>query len=299
MTQANTTTPKPFARWPGGKRRLLPRILPRLVVLADPHPVHGGDRTYVEPFVGGGACFFALRALGFEGPARINDLCVPLVASYLAVQADPLGLHAAFRDLADTDTREAYYERRANPPVGYGALPTDPAGVQALGAWFLYINRAGFNGLWRENQRGTLNTPYGDGKPIQAPSLAVLQAASRALRNTTVTHGDFADVELGAGDVCYLDSPYLPLTKTASFTAYTGAGFDGTDQLRLAAYAKAGAQAGATVVLSNAGHADAVACFATAASVVESFQAPRSISCKGDERRDVKEYLFTFNPGAA
>jgi DNA adenine methylase len=289
-----TPSPQPFAKWLGGKRRLLSRILPRMVPIAEP-----GVR-YVEPFVGGGAVFFALRAAGFTGPALLNDLCAPLVNTYRQVRDRPQALHAAFRELADSNSREAYYEARKAPPVPYGlgadVLPEEDPVALAWAAWFLYINRAGFNGLWRENKAGKLNTPYGDGKPITAPSWEVLLAASQALQGVEIRHGSFEGVEVGPGDVVYADPPYLPLTRTASFVAYTRAGFGGVDQLRLASWCKVGARKGAHIVLSNAGHVDSVACFASRASLVEDFDAPRSISCKGDERDPVKEYLFTFEP---
>jgi DNA adenine methylase len=278
--------PQPFIKWLGGKRRLLPRVLPRLAPVADE-----GVR-YVEPFVGGGAVFFALRGLGFEGPALLNDLCAPLVNAYRMVRDEPRATYQAFRGYADANDRETYYQARGTPPVPYRTPADDVRGDQAVAwaAWFLYMNRAGFNGLWRENKSGRLNTPYGDGKPIKAPSWDVLWAASRVLQGVEIRHGSFEGVEVGPGDVVYADPPYLPLTRTASFVAYTRAGFGGVDQLRLAEWCTAGAH----VVLSNAGHADSVACFSGKATRTETFEAPRSISCKGDERDPVREYLFTF-----
>lgn len=277
--------PAPVLKYPGGKRRLLPWILPEL-------SAHGAIRhhpgRYVEPFVGGGAVFFAIRAIGFGGEAVINDRAARVAAVYQAIRHAARETFAAFRALADADSREAYYEVRANPPDG-----SDPI---ALAAWTLYTNRAGFNGLYRENTRGEMNVPYGDGRPITAPDFETINRAALALRGTEIRCGDFAEITPRAGDLIYCDPPYLPITKTASFTTYAAGGFGGADQLRLAEWAAAARDVGARVVISNAGHVDSVAAFSAVADrVIPIPAAPRSISCKGDQRDAVPEYLFVLD----
>jgi DNA adenine methylase len=272
--------PAPIVKWAGGKGRLLPYLLPEVL----PRLLQGG--AYKEPFVGGGALFFAIRAAGWGGKATLNDACAPLVNLYRCVSDLPDAVYRCFRAYVSQDSREFYYSVRQAPP--------EDAFVQA--GWFLYLNHAGFNGLWRENAKGHNNVPYGDGRPIGSPTLDALTAAASALDRARVQHGDFAATEVQVGDVVYCDSPYLPLTATANFTGYTSGGFSGADQLRLAAYAVACREAGARVVLSNAGNEDSTSCFASVADrVVVIPAAPRRISCKGDQRKPVREYLFIFD----
>jgi DNA adenine methylase len=162
----------PIFKWAGGKRRLAPEILPLL---------HLTPATrYVEPFVGGGAIFFAMRAAGFTGPAWINDLSPHVAATYAAVQVAPDLVIAAYRRHVARDSRSYYFGIRKHPPADL---------IEHAG-WFLYLNRAGFNGLWRENRRGECNVPYGDGKPILVDEDAI-RAASATLVGVQITWGDF------------------------------------------------------------------------------------------------------------
>ena len=207
-------------------------------------------------------------------------------AAWRAVQADPEGVIAGFRHHAARDSGVYYYGLRKQPPVG----------DTLLAAWFLYMNKAGFNGLYRVNAKGEFNVPYGDGKPPTLNEEAVW-SAHRALACVAIRCGDFAGIACPPRAACYLDPPYLPLNATSSFTGYTRGGFGPGDQLRLATWARAQADAGARVVLSNAGNADALTAFESRADRVTPIHASRVISCKGAGRQPVREYLFEFQGG--
>lgn len=260
----------PFFKYAGGKRRLLPHILPLL------RPSH----TYVEPFLGGGAAFLAV-ASRYDWHV-VNDANPWVAATWRAVKVDPEAVIQAFLALAVQDSREFYYSVRRGPP----------AGDVATAAWFLYVNKAGWNGLLRVNSRGECNTPYGDGRAPVVDAGAI-RAASIALQRTTICCGDFEKVEAPIGSQLYCDPPYLPLTATASFTGYSAGGFTATDQIRLARWCRAQADRGCRVVLSNAGNEDALAVFAGADQRIE-VSASRVISCKGAGRQPVREFLFAW-----
>jgi len=267
---------KPFFKYAGGKRKLAPYIVSRILEVA--------PACYVETFVGGGAVFLALREAGFKGPAVLNDLSPVIATVWQVVKAAPHDVVDAFHAYAQHDSREFYYEVR-------GAQPVEAV---ALAAWFLYINKAGFNGLWRVNRAGACNVPYGDGRP-PALDAAAVYAASLALRGVEVCCGDFAEIDCGVHTVAYCDPPYLPLSATASFTGYAAGGFSAGDQLRLAAWAQAQVRRRVSrVIVSNAGNEDAVMAFRNTATITVEVTASRVISCKANGRQPVKEHLFIY-----
>lgn len=233
---------KPFLKWVGGKRQLLEELrkdVPRAFL----------DRasdagTYYEPFVGGGALFFDLA----PKRAVLADMNPHLVATYQAIRDDVervIGLLAA-----KPDDKGFYMLER-------GRVPSEPS---AIAAWFLYLNRAGFNGLYRVNRKGGFNVPYG-GRPGHPRTLChpdVLRDASRALQGVEIRHGSFETTVASAkrGDFVYFDPPYVPVSTPASsspsFVGYTSDGFGDKEQERLRDVALELAERGVSVLLSNA-----------------------------------------------
>jgi len=122
------------------------------------------------------------------------------------------------------------------------------------GARLLFLNRTCFNGLWRENSKGKFNVPFGTYKNPRILDPLLLERAAAALAGVKLTSEDFADAcgRLGVGDFVYFDPPYVPATKTASFTAYSASGFTMADQLRLVALLGDLAKRGVKAMLSNA-----------------------------------------------
>jgi DNA adenine methylase len=212
------TPPSPFLKWAGGKRQLLPHIL-----AAVPPRV----RTYYEPFVGGGAVFFALAAQGgrFER-AVLGDANAELIGCYRAIQKD---VDAVIRAL-----RPHRYDRR----YYYRLRDVDPEALApaARAARLIYLNRCGYNGLYRVNRSGKFNVPFGRYRNPVICDEAKLRAAAAALRRVKLVFHDFARTLRDAqeGDFVYLDPPYVPLSSTSSFTAYAKTPFDAVEQARLA-----------------------------------------------------------------
>lgn len=270
---SDTALLRPFLKWAGGKRQLLPRIL----ALVPPRV-----RTYVEPFVGGGALFFALAARQRFKRAVLGDVNGELINCYQALRDD---VEAVIDLLAPLqNTAEEYYRVRGQTPAGMS-----PA---ARAARLIYLNRCGFNGLYRVNSSGLFNVPFGRYARPRICDPGGLRAVSRALADVELVQGDFKAVAarrtLGPNDFVYLDPPYVPLSKTASFTAYAG-DFSMADQERLAKFLRRLADKRIAAVLSNSDCADTRRLYDGLTMV--SIPARRNINSVASRRGPVAELL--------
>jgi DNA adenine methylase len=255
---------RPLLKWAGGKALLAPRIVE---ALGEPSEWS----SYVEPFLGSGAVFFHLRSIGYRGPALLSDACPRLVAFHRAVRDHVDELLKVLRTLPTGDGWEgAYSELRDELNQG------DPDGPRKA-AVFLWINRACFNGLYRENRAGKFNVPVGRYAKVALPDEDHIRAASEALRGTVIECRDFAPSLLLAleCDAAYLDPPYLPASPTASFVGYSASGFGLDEQRRLASHARS---AVARVVVSNADVPLVSELYPDDAFEVDRFDVRRSIS---------------------
>jgi DNA adenine methylase len=269
---------KPIIKWPGGKRALVERIAGLL-------PPTWGD--YYEPFFGGGALFFALDPTRYDR-AFLSDANAELAGLYAAVRDDLEAVRAALQRLQpDQVTRDAYNAVRAWRPT----KPADRA------ARTLYLNHLCFNGLYRVNKAGEFNTSWGK-KTSWTPDYDGLRDASRALARARFSCGDFAEAVAGAkrGDVVYLDPPYVPVSATANFVAYTADGFGIADHVRVATTFEVLASRGVVVIASNADTPAVRALYGAieGARFVE-VKMNRTINCKADGKGPVGELLIAAN----
>ena len=229
---------KPVLKWAGGKSRLAGQIA----------EVFEGrcEGTYFEPFLGSAAVYLHLRARGLVGPAVLSDANAKLVEVHRAVQQRVDDVLAELERLPGEDWRERYYDIRESYNEGPFVGP-------AHAARLLWLNRAGYNGLYRENRQGRFNVPIGRYARLSLPDAAHFQRVSSLLEGAEIYHASFEDVMARAGgrDQVYCDPPYVPLTATACFTGYCGSPFGLVQQRRLAAIAREAALKGARVVLSN------------------------------------------------
>ena len=268
---------KPFLKWAGGKYRILPAILRELPQ---------GARL-VEPFAGSAAVYLNAP---FER-ALVCDINSDLIGLYTGLQQGGdafIALCATFFT-PENNARERYYELRAQ----FNATK-DSALRSAL---FLYLNRHAYNGLIRYSAKSGFNVPFGRYKKPYFP-LAELQAFQRRVQDagTEFAARDFRSVfaELRPGDVVYCDPPYVPLSKTAHFTAYAGNVFGVQDQRDLAELAEAARGRGIPVLLSN--HDTELTRSLYAAADIRCFDVRRAISCNGSARRLVPELLAIYLP---
>jgi DNA adenine methylase len=225
---------RPILKWAGGKRSLVPRILKELPEQID---------TYYEPFVGGAAVFLALAEERRFRRAVITDRNAQLIDLYTVVRDDVEALCKALEKLQTKTSEPEYYEIRAKK----GGSKAEKA------ARLLYLNRTGYNGLYRVNSSGGFNVPYGRYKRPKIYDPVRLYAAAEALQGVTIKAGDFETTckKAKPGDAVYLDPPYLPLSKTSSFAAYHSEAFGLPEHERLARLFKKLAERKVAVVLSN------------------------------------------------
>ena len=239
----------PFLKWVGGKRQLLHELRPR-------YPQN--FRRYIEPFVGSGAVFFDLYGSGIlDGrDAWLVDDNPDLIGCYQMVRNHTEGVIAELETLAAGHRAggEAHYyqvrDERFNPSRAAGGVYTPE-----LAAMLIYLNRTGFNGLFRLNRSGEFNVPAGRYVNPRICNAEHLRAVAAVLRDphVAIERGSFERplAAAGAGDFVYCDPPYAPLSRTASFANYTAKGFSNDDQARLQQAVIAAAQRGACVIVSN------------------------------------------------
>ena len=266
----------PFVKWAGGKRSLISQLAPHF-------PTQIG--TYWEPFVGGGAVFFAFAER--IGRAYLSDTNEELVIAYQMVKNN---VEALIELLGEHERKHTRRRGRtyANGDTYYlrvrAQKPTDQLEVAAR---FIYLNKTCFNGLYRNNKRGQFNVPEGsyDRPDICNPDR--LRNASKALARATIRVGDFGRVvNPSEGDLVYCDPPY-----DGTFTGYRADGFDIEDQTRLRDTASDWVGSGATVVLSNADTAAMRKLYA--AWTITGATAPRSINSDGNGRGAVSELVIS------
>jgi DNA adenine methylase len=295
---------RPILKWAGGKRQLLPALRPY-------YPRRFG--RYVEPFLGSGAVFLDLHNRGLLDGRRValSDINADVIGCYRAVrdEVDAVvgALHALERDHRARGNA-LFYEIRDeafNPARRRVHASADPAGAYTarLAAMLIFLNRTGYNGLFRVNARGEYNVPAGRYRNPTICDEANLRAWSAALSRPgialRVAGFDAALGDAGQDDFVYLDPPYAPLSVTARFTSYTAAGFGAAEQEALQRNVIALASRGAFVVLSSsatpqirtlyATHAAARAAGLTARTVA----ARRAINSRAARRGPVREYLIT------
>jgi DNA adenine methylase len=267
---------RPFVKFVGGKTKLLPEILQRLPAAFN---------TYYEPFLGGGAVFFALTEENRFKNAVIGDANADLMRTYEALARD---VDNVIRELKKHLYKEEYYYAVRKLRPGLLSL-TDHA------ARFIYLNKTGFNGLYRVNKKGEFNVPFGrytNPTICDEENLRTVAAVLGKDHGTAVT-GDFERTVDGAnkGDVVYFDPPYVPASETANFTAYTVGGFGLQDQIRLRDVAKRLAARGVHVLLSNSDTPLVRELYEK--FNLEEVQVPRSINSKSGKRGKVGELLIS------
>jgi DNA adenine methylase len=262
---------KPFLKWAGGKGQLLEQFRPLLP------PMRG---RYFEPFVGSAAVFFALR----PRQAVLTDVNRELIDCYRAVQGDVERVIDAL--LSHEYDEEHYYRVRGLDPAELA--PPERA------ARTIFLNKTGYNGLYRVNKKGRFNVPFGrytNPGFSQPESLNNLRACARALRGVTLEVRDFAQVarRARAGDFVYFDPPYVPASSTADFTSYVAGGFGWEDQRRLAEVFEELAGKGVQAMLSNS---DTPAVRELYGGFrIDRVLASRSINSRADKRGKVGEVV--------
>jgi len=295
---------RPFLKWAGGKRQLLPAL--RL------HYPSSFDR-YIEPFLGSGAVFFDLCGTHRLAGRRVElfDLNPDLIGCYRAVRDRTEDVIAALDDLAAQHRARGaacYYDvrdRRFNPLRAgktHGPDGLDGAYTPELAAMFIYLNRTGFNGLFRLNRGGEFNVPAGRYENPRICDADHLRAVARVLRARGVSLErkpfDYALERAGAGDFVYCDPPYAPLSVTSQFAHYTAGGFTPLDHVRLHQAVVDASARGALIVMSNSSAPQITAAYTGYAARraglrVERVPARRAINSRAAGRGPVDELIIS------
>ena len=301
-----SATARPFLKWAGGKRQLL-RELRRFV------PASFG--AYHEPFLGSGAMFFDLwRQERLDGvPCRLGDANADLIGVYQTLAGDVDGVIRELRGLAlahEEQGAPAYYRVRDelfNPQRRSRRFPNAGAYPAALAAMFIYLNRTGYNGLFRLNSRGDFNVPMGRYAAPRICDEAALRAAGTVLSSPSVhlvveSYTRLAEIAR-PGDLIYFDPPYSPLSSTARFTAYTPASFSDGDQRVLQQLVLRLAARGCWLILSNSTASLVTDLYDRAearAAGLRTYRIParRAINSKATRRGAVSEYIISNVPRA-
>lgn len=265
---------RPFLKWPGGKFRLLDKILPKLPQ----------GSTWVEPFVGAGAVFLNVKT----EQAILNDINPDLINLYQILKTEG----RAFIDYA-----AQFFVKRNNQAKRYYELRAQFNNTQDMAlrsALFLYLNRHGYNGLCRYNQKGGFNVPFGRYKNPKFPEQQLLSFYQQS-QQAVFTCQDYRQILQGLkpGSVVYCDPPYAPISASASFTQYSGKIFTWQDQQDLAHLARNLSQQGIRVLISNHDIKPVREIYQGAR--IHSFPVTRTISCNTAKRQPVKELLALFD----
>ena len=243
MVEKSMTTPyavKPFIRWAGGKTRLLPRILPH---------IPAEFVNYHEPFLGGGAVFFAVQDR-INNRANLADVNPHLVNAWNAMRDHQDELRPLLDAHQARDSEDYFYEVRAQAP----------SELVESAARFLYLNATSWNHLWRENSKtGAMNAPWGK-RPFKGFDDESYAAIEHSLSIADVRKEDFREALNRAvpGDFVYLDPPYLPIFSnpdekepTAKFNKYNAKTFELPDLIDLAEACRGLSERGVQWVMSN------------------------------------------------
>lgn len=253
---------RPILKWAGGKTQLLKELIPR---------IPKNYNRYIEPFIGGGALFFALK----PDNAIISDSNPELILTYQQLAQNVEKVIEYLEQYKNTS--EMFYKVRAQD---WKDLPTAEAAARMI-----YLNKTCFNGLYRVNRQGNFNTPFGRYKNPNICDIEHLYAVSDILKNATIVCGNYLDVlnkYASPGDFIFLDPPYIPVSKYGDFKRYTKEQFYEKDQIQLSEEFHRLYNLGCSVILTNSHHPLVEHLYIDFPQDVISTR--RSISSKGNSR---------------
>jgi len=267
----------PFLKWAGGKRQLMPEIREMLPDGVTTHP-------YYEPFIGGGALFFEL----LPKRAVINDYNEELINVYTVIRDNPSEL---IEDLKrHKNTAEYFYKIRA---IDRQPLFSNLTRIERASR-IIYLNKTCYNGLYRVNNAGEFNSPFGRYKNPNIVNEPVIKAVSKYLNSSQIqiSSCDYALIlkDIPTDSFVYLDPPYHPISESSSFTGYVQGGWDEGDQLRLRDVCNRLRDNGIKFLLSNSA-SDFIREIYSDYNI-HIVQAKRSVNSNSSRRGQVDEFLI-------
>ncbi|MCE9617944.1 MAG: DNA adenine methylase [Nitrosarchaeum sp.] len=273
-------TPKPFVKWAGGKRQLIPIINQNL-------PESFG--TYYEPFLGGGALLFHILTDKNGQKCSISDLNSDLVLAYTTIRDRIDSLIASLKN------HEKNYQKNSESYY-YSIRESNPRSEIEKTSRLIFLNRTCFNGLYRVNSKGKFNVPLGKYSNPNIVNEENLRAVSHILQSSRISIKcrDFEAVLRDAkkGDLIYFDPPYQPTSATANFTSYTNKDFTYDDLTRLAELCLKLDSRGCNVLLSNSDSKEVADIFSKNPWKITRIEANRSINSNSKKRTGHFELLI-------
>jgi DNA adenine methylase len=278
--QVISVAPRPFVKWAGGKRQLLPVISQNIPTKFD---------RYFEPFLGGGAVFFSLVSKDKKAKWFISDLNSDLVLSYVTIRDK-------VKELVTSLEKHAEHYSKDSSGYYYKVRESNPKKEIDIVSRLIFLNKTCFNGLYRVNSKGKFNVPVGRYVNPNIVNKENLYEVSKVLqsKDISIKCQDFEDAlkGVGQGDFVYLDPPYQPVSSTASFTSYTDSDFDFGDQKRLYNKFKALDKKGVKVLLSNSKSDDIIELFHEFSDGIVEINANRFINSVSKNRTGHSELLI-------
>lgn len=273
----NNKLVSPFLKWVGGKRQLIPSIVELL-------PKNIQALNYAEPFIGGGALLFHLQPKN----AVINDFNEELINVYNVIKNN---LNELVTDLRrHQNNAEYFYEVRA---LDRTENFKDLSPIQRASR-IIYLNKTCFNGLYRVNNAGEFNAPFGRYKNPNIVNEPTLKAVNKYLNNSNILikNVDYSEVlnELDERTFVYLDPPYHPISESSNFTGYVQGGWDIFDQVRLRDTCNQLNERGIKFLLSNSSSPQIKDLYEN--YTITTVKANRAINSNGAERGEVDEVLI-------
>lgn len=267
----------PFLKWVGGKRQLIPSIIELL-------PKNIKKMNYIEPFIGGGAVFFHIQPKN----AIINDYNVELINVYNVIKDN---LHELLADLKKHENNSDYfYKIRC---LDRTEEFKDLTKIQRASR-VIYLNKTCYNGLYRVNNAGEFNAPFGSYKSPNIVNEPTLKAVSKYLNsnNIIIRSGDYSEIleEISENSFLYLDPPYHPISDNPNFTGYIQGGWDMFDQIRLREFCDQLSENGIKFILSNSSSPFIKIQYEN--YIIKTVKAIRSINSNGADRGEVNEFLI-------
>ncbi len=275
-----TASPKPFVKWAGGKRQLIPQIEKHL-----PEKFS----SYFEPFLGGGALLFHLLSKNKNLKGHVSDLNSDLILSYVTIRDNLNGLLKSLQKHSDnyfSDSKSYYYSVRESNPKSQ---------IEKVSR-LLFMNRTCFNGLYRVNSKGKFNVPLGRYSNPNIVQEENLRSVNQFLNHNKIIIKcqDFSSTVEKAkrGDFVYFDPPYQPVSKTANFTSYTNSNFGLNDLKRLAKVSNQLTKKGVNVLLSNSSSKQVRELFSSKDWEINKIVANRAINSDSNKRTGHSELLI-------
>ena len=295
---------RPFLKWAGGKRQLMKEIEARL-----PSDIEE-CKSYIEPFVGGGAVLFHLLETRTFEEVHISDVNPELILCYRTLKSDAESVIKHLSKLIESypseqdQRKESYYTIRQDWNSNVEKIPSLSKTQRAKRtAKTLFLNKTCFNGLFRVNSKGEFNVPIGSYVNPSFPSSESLLDVQRALQSVTIHEAPFEECEnwIDGTSFVYFDPPYRPLSATSHFVSYSKGDFNDEDQKRLATFFRTLDKTGAKLLLSNSDPKntnpnDEFFDNIYSKFTIDRVSANRAINSKGLKRGPINELLIRNYP---